>query len=112
MDYMINGETATGRATPNSRARTIAPFAAALLQLCSAAALAQTNLAPAGIAYLWAHNTTATGVTANYNLYYTVDGASAGTWTWLGTAVSGFSSYQSISGMDADSLSRTRSIQA
>ena len=43
-------------------------------------------------------------MTADYNLYYTVDGASAGTWTWLGTAVSGFSSHQSISGMDADSL--------
>ena len=48
------------RISPRWRSMILAPAGAVTLALMSAAALAQTNLAPAGLAYRWAHNATAT----------------------------------------------------
>ncbi|MGN6086697.1 choice-of-anchor Q domain-containing protein [Trinickia sp.] len=64
----------------------------------------KNNIVYAGAQDLFINGyTSSSGVSADYNLYYAADGASASTWTWKGLSITGFPAYVTSSANDKHS---------
>ncbi|MFL6601351.1 MAG: choice-of-anchor Q domain-containing protein [Steroidobacteraceae bacterium] len=65
----------------------------------------ENNIVYAGAQNLFTYGyTSSSGITADYNVYYSSGGAANSDWTWKATSYTGYSAYKTASGQDAHSV--------